>query len=322
MRGWFEKGLNFDLPFHNLTLVEASIPKFKATEVLVKVHAVSLQPLWYNFCTVPGSDIACEVITMGETVKDWKVGERVCSNFASSETSPRRAKRPVWEARLMVPFPNTREDELTRFWLQALIRVPEHLSYDRRRLRLCRGYRPAGCAALTGYNTLMNAGLKGGDMVLVEGTGGGVSTFAPQLATASGTNLAVAKKLGPTPSTTRRPLTGTTKLLKVTGGRGVDHVIEPQTVLKSLNCVRYGGNIHTVGFVAGAYSEVAPVDLNRLPLILLSKAAVLRSNLIGSRAGFEDVVRLINAVKLNPVIEKVFGFEHARDAYVIKVSRN
>ena len=29
--------------FHNLTLEEAPIPKLKSTEVLVKVHAVSLQ---------------------------------------------------------------------------------------------------------------------------------------------------------------------------------------------------------------------------------------------------------------------------------------
>ena len=63
---------------------------------------------------------------------------------------------------------------------------------------------------------------------------------------------------------------------------------------------------------------------------------MLRSNLIGSRARyvvspfrvcepdgfnhraddrFEDMVRLINAVKMKPVIDKVFDFEHVRDAY-------
>lgn len=47
----------------------------------------------------------------------------------------------------------------------------------------------------------------------------------------------------------------------------------------------------------------------------MNKAAVLRSNLAGSRARFEDMVRHINAVKLRPVINKV-------GKMVIKVSKN
>ena len=110
----------------------------------------------------------------------------------------------------------------------------------------------------------MNAGLKGGDTVLVQGTGG-VSIFALQLATASGARvivtsssdqkLAVAKKLGAAHTINYKATPDwDNEVLKITGGRGVDHVIEiggPQTVLKSANCVRYGGNIHVVGFVAG-----------------------------------------------------------------------
>ena len=49
---------------------------------------------------------------------------------------------------------------------------------------------------------------------------------------------------------------------------------------------------------------------------------------------FEDMNRLIDAVKLRPVIDKVFDFEHLREAYehldsqqhvgkvVVRVSRN
>ena len=71
---------------------EAPIPKLKSTEVLVKVHAVSLQfrdlivakgqyPLGQKDNVVPGSDMAGEIIAVGEEVKGWNVGERVCANF-------------------------------------------------------------------------------------------------------------------------------------------------------------------------------------------------------------------------------------------------
>lgn len=104
--------------FHNLTLVEAPIPELKSTQVLVKVHAVSLQvrthclfphltPFWpccsLCACTqyrdlivakgefpflqtenpVPGSDMAGEIVALGEDVTKWTFGERVCSNFAT-----------------------------------------------------------------------------------------------------------------------------------------------------------------------------------------------------------------------------------------------
>ena len=44
------------------------------------------------------------------------------------------------------------------------------------------------------------------------------------------------------------------EVLEITGGRGVDHIIEvggPGTLIKSLNCVRYGGFVNIIGFVAG-----------------------------------------------------------------------
>ena len=101
--------------FHNLTLQEAPIPKLKSVEVLVKVHAVSLQvgipfsfntslvadgrymsplqhrdlivangeyPLGQKDNLVPVSDMAGEIVAVGEDVKGWRVGERVSSNFA------------------------------------------------------------------------------------------------------------------------------------------------------------------------------------------------------------------------------------------------
>ena len=100
--------------------------------------------------------------------------------------------------------------------------------------------------------------------MLVQGTGG-VSIFGLQLAVASGATviatsssdrkLEVAKKLGATHVINYKTTPDWDKeVLKLTGGRGVDHVVEvggPGTILKSLNALRYGGSINVIGVVAG-----------------------------------------------------------------------
>lgn len=135
--------------------------------------------------------------------------------------------------------------------------IPEHLSYEEAST--------LPCAALTAYNALLGlVPLKGGDVVLVQGTGG-VSVFGLQFAVASGATviatsssdkkLEVAKTLGAKHLINYKTTPDWDKeVMKITNGRGVDHIIEvggPGTIMKSLNAVRYGGCIHVIGFVAG-----------------------------------------------------------------------
>ena len=100
--------------------------------------------------------------------------------------------------------------------------------------------------------------------MLVQGTGG-VSIFGLQLAVASGATviatsssdakLEQARKLGATHVINYKTTPDwDQEVLKLTGGRGVDHIIEvggPGTIMKSMNAIRYGGSVHVIGFVAG-----------------------------------------------------------------------
>ncbi len=138
------------------------------------------------------------------------------------------------------------------------MRIPEHLSYEEAST--------LPCAALTAYNALLggNPILKGGDIVLVQGTGG-VSIFGLQLAVASGATviatsssdrkLEAAKKLGAKYLINYKTTPNwEDEVLKITNGRGVDHILEvggPGTIVKSIKAVRYGGNVAVIGFVAG-----------------------------------------------------------------------
>ncbi|KAH9894030.1 NAD-P-binding protein [Cubamyces lactineus] len=316
--------------FHNLTLTEAPIPKLKATEVLVKVHAVSLQyrdlivakgqyPLGQKENPVPGSDMAGEIVALGEEVRGWAVGERVCANFAVDHVFG-DVTEEIKATGLGAPI----DGVLTEYKVvpaHALVRIPEHLSYEEAST--------LPCAALTAYNALLGPNpLKGGDIVLVQGTGG-VSIFGLQLAVASGATviatsssdekLAIAKKLGAAYTINyKKTPNWDEEVLKITNGRGVDHILEvggPGTIMKSVNAVRYGGTVSLIGFVAGQ------ADVSLLPVKVLSKAIIMRGILIGSRAQFEDMNRLISAVKLRPVVDKVFSFEEARKAYEYQESQ-
>ncbi|KAH9938947.1 NAD(P)-binding protein [Amylocystis lapponica] len=326
-----------------LVLQEAPVRPPKSSEVLVKVHAVSLQyrdliistgqyPLGQKENPVVCSDMAGEILAVGDDVKGWSVGDRVCANFAidhlygdiSAESKNSALGGPI-------------DGVLTEYKLvpaHSLVRVPAHLSYEEAST--------LPCAAVTAYNALHGSvPLKGGDTVLVQGTGG-VSIFALQFAAASGATviatsssdekLNIAAKLGAKHLINyKKTPNWEEEVLKITNGRGVDHIIEvggPGTLTKSVASVRYGGWIHVIGFVAGQG------DVSSVPFTLLGKAAHLRGIVVGPVSLFENMNRLISERSITPVVDRVFPFEEAIAAYkhlesqqhvgkvVIKVSKD
>jgi len=310
--------------FHDLTLTEASVRPPKPTEVLVKVHAVSLQfrdliiakgqyALGQKDNVVPGSDMAGEILAVGDAVTGWAVGDKVCANFSVDHIFG-----DVTEETKLSGLGGPIDGVLTEYKIlpaHSLVKIPDGWSYIEAST--------LPCAAVTAYNALLGPNpLKGGDTVLVLGTGG-VSIFGLQIAVASGATviatsssdnkLALAKKLGATHVINYKTTPDWEKeVLRITGGRGVDHVIEvggAGTINKSLASTRYGGTVSVIGFVAGAG------DMSTLPGVILGRAALVRGILIGSRTQFEDLVRLINTAGLKPVVDKVFAFEETRAAY-------
>ncbi|KAI0673130.1 NAD-P-binding protein [Trametes maxima] len=329
--------------FHNLTLTESPIPNLEATEVLVKVHAVSLQyrdllvakgqyPLGQKENPIPGSDLAGEIVAVGSEVSGWKVGDRVSSSLLTDYIFG-EVTDEIIATGLGAPI----DGVLTEYKVlpaHALVHIPEHLSYEEAST--------LPCAAVTAYNALLGLRpLKGGDVVLVLGTGG-VSIFGLQLAVASGATiiatsssdrkLEIAKKLGATYTINYKTTPDwDQEVLKITNGRGVDHILEvggPGTITKSANAIRLGGIISIIGFVAGQ------TNVNQLPILSKAQGAIVRGIIIGSRQQFEDMNRFLSAVNLHPVIDKVFSFEDTRKAYeyqesqqhvgkvVVRVSKN
>ena len=112
---------------------------------------------------------------------------------------------------------------------------------------------------------------------------------------------------------------------------------------KSINAARHAGWIHIIGFVSGVRSSMLFPRLllmisvqgnNGIPVgSAIMKALTFRGILIGSvkqygsyftfylcyidyAAGrFEDMNRLITAREIRPVVDKIFPFEQATEAY-------
>jgi NADPH:quinone reductase-like Zn-dependent oxidoreductase len=167
-----------------------------------------------------------------------------------------------------------------------------------------------------------HARLIAGKTVLLQGTGG-VSILGLQLAKAMGITtiitssrddkLARAKQLGADHGINYKNTPDWDKAVKdLTNGQGVDCVVEvggARTIAKSFTSIRVGGRIGLIGNLSGPAT-----DLN--PGLIIARRANVQGISVGSTAMFEAMNRAIAANQIKPVIDKVFGFDEVRGAYL------
>jgi NADPH:quinone reductase-like Zn-dependent oxidoreductase len=99
--------------------------------------------------------------------------------------------------------------------------------------------------------------------------------------------------------------------LAQTGGLGVDKVVEiggPDTLNRSIRATRFGGHIALIGVLTGTAGEVQTVGI-------LRKGIRLDGIYVGSRAMFAEMLQAMQAARLRPVIDRVYAFEEAPEAF-------
>lgn len=305
----------------NLKMVEKEYPRPKSKEVLVKIHAASLNYRdylvvngkynpYFPLPLVPLSDGAGEVVEIGEDVKTFFVGDRVTGTFAPDWISGQATKDQL---RNTTGGPNN--GTLTEFRVypeHGLLPIPEHLSYEEAAA--------FPCAALTSWSAMVVEGkVNPGDTVVVLGTGG-VSIFALQFAKILGANVIVtsgsddklekAKELGADHTINYKTVTDWHKEVKRITRVGADHIIEvggAGTLEQSVKSIRPFGQISLIGILAGGSK-----DFNLLPVLMHN--IKIQGIVVGSKAGFESMNKAVAFHKLKPVIDKVFPFEEAKEA--------
>jgi NADPH:quinone reductase-like Zn-dependent oxidoreductase len=306
----------------HLALTGRPDPRPGHGEVLVRVRAVSLN--YRDLLTVRGqynpkqklplipcSDGVGEIVEVGDGVTRVRPGERVCANFAQRWIAGEPTREKL-RSTLGGPLDGMLA-ELVALSEEGVVRVPDHLT-DEEAATL-------PCAGLTAWSTLVtDGGLTAGDSVLLQGTGG-VSIFALQFAkllglrviitSSSDEKLARARGLGADEGINYRQTPDwAVRVKELTGGIGVDHVVEvggAGTLKQSLQAVRIGGTVSVMGVLAGNALELP------LPLIFMQRIR-MQGILVGSREGFEAMNRAIALHRLRPVVDRVFPMEEARAA--------
>ena len=293
-------------------------------EVRIRVHAVSLNyrdlmVAGGNYLVsvddpiIPCSDGAGEVLAVGPGVTRVQVGDRVAGSFfphwLEGGPTPDKVRHGLGGDidGMLAEEVILHED--------ALAIVPAGLSFIEASTM--------PCAAVTAWNAIFVSSnhVKPGDTVLLLGTGG-VSVLGLQLARAAGLRtivtsssddkLARARELGAHHTINYQSIPEWhDEVLHLTHGVGANVVLEvggKGTVNRSLTSAAMGGTVAIIGGVSGFGGEVNPASL-------LASAKRLVGIYVGSRTMLEDVMRFVDVGGVKPVIDRVFPFGQAREAY-------
>jgi NADPH:quinone reductase-like Zn-dependent oxidoreductase len=285
----------------NLILSEVSIPSVQHNEVLIRVKAISINPVdvkargndgvlsWIYQDRRPvilGWDIAGLVETVGESVSEFKVGDAVFGmvNFIGSGNA---------------------YAEFVAAPASQLALMPANSSFAEAA--------GATLAALTAYQALRNAGVNAGHNVLVHGASGGVGHYAVQMAKAlgamvTGTSSAQNKEFVLALGADRHFDYSSSEMLDFPNK--YDFALDPaqgETLLRTIDMVKPGGKIITIP--SGNIDE-----------LIMKKAAakniVLSFILVASNGNDMQALALqIAEGKLKTHIEQTFPFSEMAEAH-------
>ncbi|MBS0537478.1 MAG: NAD(P)-dependent alcohol dehydrogenase [Proteobacteria bacterium] len=314
----------------SLTLVERPDPAPGPRQVLMRVRATSLN--YRDLLTieaqyaraapkpdlVPLSDGAGEVVAVGPGVARLKVGDRVAGCFMQKWIGG-----TIDAAAMASAMGGAIDGMLTELAVleeDGAVVLPQGMSFEEGAT--------LPCAALTAWNALVEIGqIKAGDIVLVQGSGG-VSIFALQMARLFGARV-IATSSSPAKAERLRAMGAEAVIdyrktpdwdqeaLKLTGGQGADIVVEvggAGTLPRSFQAARLGGRIVVIGLLSG----MATLD----PMPILRRNLRVQGLYVGSKQMFEAMNRALEAGGLKPVIDKVFAFAEAKEAYRHLKSQN
>jgi NADPH:quinone reductase-like Zn-dependent oxidoreductase len=314
-----------------LVMAERDEPRPGRGEILIRVRACSLnyrdqlvaQGRYFGGAAdrdiVPLCDGAGEVAEIGEDVTQFRAGDRVASAFFLDWVDGPPPAVPG--AALGAPPAPGMLAEYVVLPESAVVPMARNLSFEEAST--------LPCAGVTAWNGLVNGirPLVPGQNVLLLGTGG-VSILALQIAAAGGARILItsssdeklerARSLGAALGLNYRAHEewGTAAPAAL-GAPGFDKVIEVGgfgTLPQSMQAVGPGGEIAMIGVMTQG------TDTN--PHRLMFKGASLRGILVGSKAMALDLNRALEACDIHPVVDKVFPFEEAPDAYRYQSSRD
>ena len=295
-------------------------------EIRVRIHASSLNYHDYSVAKHGGptrvgrilmADGAGEVEKVGSGVTGFSVGDRVVSTFF-----------PTWldGEPTEGDFSTVPGDGVDGYACEIVVRPATWFTHAPSGFSFAEAA-TLTTAGLTAWRALVGDGhLKAGDTVLVLGTGG-VSMFAVQFAKAMGASVVVtsssdeklarARQLGADHTINYKSVAEWgDAVLRWSGGRGVDHVIElggPGTVAQSIRAARVGGHISLIGTLTGYAGQIPTAAL-------MIKQVRLQGLIVGSRHQQQQMIRGLAVTGVRPVIDRTFALEELAEAFRLQES--
>ena len=304
-------------------------PHVRAGEVLVRVHACALNhlDLWVRrglpgvaipLPHIPGSDVAGEIVKIGEGVTTVRVGQKVllapgvtCGKCRACVSGNDNRCREFTNLGYMIDGGCA---EFVRCPEVNCMPYPETLDWVR-----------AAAVPLvfqTAWHMLVNrAQLQPGEDVLVLAAGSGVGSAALQVAkffgarviATAGTDekLKKAKELGADELINHSVMPISKEVRRLTNNRGVDIVFEhvgAATWEHSVKSLATGGRLVTCGATTG-------YDVKLDMRFLFTRQLSILGSYMGTKAELRTVLKLVEQGRLKPIVDKIWPLQDAALAH-------
>ena len=310
-----------------LTYEDIPDPPLRKDQVLVRVRACSLNhlDLWVRkglpgvkLPHILGSDVAGEVVEVGEYVSGLKTGQRVliapmlfCGHCSKCVVGLQNQCR---EFKVLGNGVDGGNCELIAVPPANVIPIPDSLNFNQAA--------SVPLVFVTAWHMLVGrAGVRPGQTVLVLGASSGVGIAAIQIAklfhcrviTTAGdeTKLAKARELGADYGIDHYQQKISEEVRKITNKEGVDIVIEhvgAATWDESLKSLKSGGTLVTCGATTGPN---VGIDLRHL----FARQLSLLGSYMGTMGELHEVLGHVFAGRLRPVVDRVFPLSEIRSAH-------
>jgi NADPH:quinone reductase-like Zn-dependent oxidoreductase len=302
-------------------------PQPRKDQVLIRVKACAMNHLdiWVrkglpgvNMPHILGSDIAGEIVEVGEYVSGFKAGQRVllapmhfCNHCAKCVAGVQNQCREFTVLGNGVDGGNC---ELIAVPAVNVIPIPDSLDFNQAA--------SVPLVFLTAWHMLVGrAGIRLGQTVLVLGAGSGVGIAAIQIAklfharviTTAGDEkkLEKARALGADYGINHYQQKISQEVRKITDKEGVDIVVEhvgAATWEESMKSLKPGGTIVTCGATTGPN---AAFDLR----FVYSRQLTMLGSYMGTMGELHEVLSHVFAGRLKPVVDRAFPFQDIRLAH-------
>jgi NADPH:quinone reductase-like Zn-dependent oxidoreductase len=302
-------------------------PRSRKDQVLVRVNACAMNhlDLWVreglsgvNLPHILGSDVAGEIVELGEYVSGFKAGDRVllapmyfCNHCAKCVAG---LQNQCPEFTVLGNRVDGGNCELIAAPAANAIPIPDRLDFNQAA--------SVPLVFLTAWHMLVGrAGIRPGQTVLVLGASSGVGIAAIQVAklfrarviTTAGDEkkLEKARALGADHGISHYQQKISEEVRKITNKEGVDIVVEhvgAATWEESIKCLKPAGVLVTCGATTGP--NVA-IDLR----FLYSRQLSLLGSYMGTMGELHEVLGHVFAGRLKPVVDRVFALKEIRAAH-------